>query len=113
MLAPGKIFLIYSGLDIPTVEAVVNFEIPADPADYVHRIGRTARAGRGGLALSIICERDIEVVLNIESKTSNNRFYIDKKLTEFEKLSEDKVLEIFSKVSLAKRVASMVSFFLK
>ena len=59
-----------SGLDIPTVQIVINFDLPADPTDYIHRIGRTARAGRGGLALSLISERDVEILLNIESKTS-------------------------------------------
>ncbi|KAJ2997840.1 hypothetical protein HDV02_005110 [Globomyces sp. JEL0801] len=66
------------GLDIPTVEAVVNYDLPADATDYVHRIGRTARAGRGGMAISIVTERDIQIVLNIEEKTRkdemNSRF---------------------------------------
>ena len=60
------------GLDIPAVSVVINYQLPADPTDYIHRIGRTARAGRGGLSLSIVCERDIELVHNIESKTSKN-----------------------------------------
>lgn len=58
------------GLDIPSVEVVINFDIPCDARDYVHRIGRTARAGRGGLALSLVTEYDIELIKNIEAKTS-------------------------------------------
>jgi ATP-dependent RNA helicase DDX49/DBP8 len=58
------------GLDIPQVEVVLNYQLPSDPADYIHRIGRTARAGRGGMSLSIVTERDIEIVETIEALTS-------------------------------------------
>jgi ATP-dependent RNA helicase DDX49/DBP8 len=57
-------------LDIPTVELVLNYDIPRDPTDYIHRVGRTARAGRGGQALSIVSERDVQLIQNIEAKTS-------------------------------------------
>lgn len=42
------------GLDIPELPHVVNYELPDVPADYVHRIGRTGRAGAGGLAISLV-----------------------------------------------------------
>lgn len=42
------------GLDFDKISHVVNFDLPRSPADYVHRIGRTARAGKGGMALSLI-----------------------------------------------------------
>ncbi|MFV2065231.1 MAG: helicase-related protein, partial [Chloroflexota bacterium] len=42
------------GLDIEALPAVVNFEIPHDPEDYVHRIGRTGRAGMEGIAISLV-----------------------------------------------------------
>ena len=42
------------GLDIDDIDCVVNFDLPRSPADYIHRIGRTARAGKSGVALSFI-----------------------------------------------------------
>ena len=44
------------GLHIPDVEYVINYDLPQDAEDYVHRIGRTARAGASGNALSMACE---------------------------------------------------------
>lgn len=57
-------------MDIPSVEYVLNYDIPKDPTDYIHRVGRTARAGRGGKSISIVSEKDIERVHNIEEHTS-------------------------------------------
>lgn len=88
------------GLDIPQVEAVLNFDVPSAPRDYVHRVGRTARAGRGGEAVTIISERDIELVQAIEAK-------IGKQLTELP-LNESDVLKMLSKVSAAHKAAVMV-----
>ena len=60
----GKIRLLVAsdvaarGLDIPSVSHVFNFDVPGHPEDYVHRIGRTGRAGRDGKALTICSARD-------------------------------------------------------
>ena len=54
------------GLDIDDVDIVVNFELPRDPEDYVHRIGRTARAGRKGQAVTFIGRRDFSLLGRIE-----------------------------------------------
>jgi len=42
------------GIDVPTITHVVNYDLPKFPEDYVHRIGRTGRAGRNGLAISLV-----------------------------------------------------------
>jgi superfamily II DNA/RNA helicase len=54
------------GLDIPEVSHVFNFDVPHHPDDYVHRIGRTGRAGRLGTAISIVCPSDQKSVAAIE-----------------------------------------------
>lgn len=54
------------GLDIDDVDIVVNMELPRDPEDYVHRIGRTARAGRKGKAVTFIGRRDFSLLGRIE-----------------------------------------------
>jgi ATP-dependent RNA helicase DDX49/DBP8 len=58
------------GLDIEDVAMVINWDLPNEPEEYTHRVGRTARAGRGGLAVSFVTERDEERVLKIENRIS-------------------------------------------
>ena len=54
------------GLHVPDVEYVINFDLPQDAEDYVHRIGRTARAGAAGNALSFGCETYVMSLPDIE-----------------------------------------------
>lgn len=56
------------GLDIDDISCVVNFDLPRAPADYIHRIGRTARAGKSGIALSFIGHEDKEHFALIEKR---------------------------------------------
>lgn len=56
------------GLDIPEVSLVLNYDVPQDPDDYIHRVGRTARAGRRGDAVTMVGQRDIERVGAIEAR---------------------------------------------
>ncbi len=60
------------GLDIKGVTDVYNYDIPKDPVEYVHRIGRTARAGREGEAINILASRDYDNFRKITSKLSAN-----------------------------------------
>lgn len=54
------------GLHIPGVTHVFNFDLPQDPEDYVHRVGRTARVGAKGEAISLACERYVYSLMDIE-----------------------------------------------
>lgn len=56
------------GLDIPEVDLIVNYDVPRNPDDYIHRVGRTARAGRKGESVTMVGQRDVELVLAIEAR---------------------------------------------
>ncbi len=60
------------GLDIQKLPHVVNFELPHVPEDYVHRIGRTARAGHDGTAISLVCIDEQKLLKDIESLLKRN-----------------------------------------
>ncbi|GGE75394.1 DEAD/DEAH box helicase [Sphingomonas prati] len=59
------------GLDIKGVSHVINYDIPWHPDDYVHRIGRTGRAGASGKAFSLVTPEDAEAIANIEKLTKS------------------------------------------
>lgn len=83
------------GLDIPEVNLVVNHNIPREPVDYVHRVGRTARAGRRGLAVSMVTPNDVALVQAIEAHTAV-------KWSELE-ADDTKVADIMVQVNTVKR----------
>ncbi len=58
------------GLDVPGITHVINFDLPKQAEDYVHRIGRTGRAGRTGIAISFAGHREYNLVRNIERYTT-------------------------------------------
>jgi superfamily II DNA/RNA helicase len=57
------------GIDVPNITHVVNYDLPKFPEDYVHRIGRTGRAGRNGLAISLVNHAEGMNVKRIERFT--------------------------------------------
>lgn len=65
------------GIDIEDVTLVVNFDIPEQPETYIHRIGRTARAGRRGTALSLCAPEERQLLREIERQTSARITAID------------------------------------
>lgn len=60
------------GLDIDKLPYVVNYELPNVPEDYVHRIGRTGRAGQDGLAISLVSDDESKLLRNIERLLKTN-----------------------------------------
>ena len=55
------------GIDVDNITLVINYNLPEDPRNYIHRIGRTARAGKSGMAISFAVENDIRQLTNIEN----------------------------------------------
>ncbi|GAM25412.1 hypothetical protein SAMD00019534_085870 [Acytostelium subglobosum LB1] len=87
------------GLDIPSVDLVINYDVPLNSKEYIHRVGRTARAGKTGRAITIVTQYDVEIYQRIE-------YCLDKKLEEFP-TEEDTVLVLLERVNDAVRIALM------
>mmetsp|Transcript_9381 Transcript_9381/g.34411 ORF Transcript_9381/g.34411 Transcript_9381/m.34411 type:complete len:470 (-) Transcript_9381:107-1516(-) len=87
------------GLDIPSVDMVINYDVPTNAKDYIHRVGRTARAGRSGRSVTIVTQYDVEIYQKIES-------LLGRKLDLY-KSAEEEVLLLQERVSEAQRLATM------
>tara|TARA_B100000780_G_scaffold35526_1_gene22150 strand:- start:799 stop:1524 length:726 start_codon:yes stop_codon:yes gene_type:complete len=88
------------GLDIPEVDAVINYDIPRAIESYVHRVGRTARAGRSGLSIAMITQYDVDLIGAIET-------HVGVKMQCLECVKEDDVVPILNRVSTASRTAKL------
>ncbi len=80
-----------------SVDLVINFEIPRNSKDYVHRVGRTARAGRSGRAITFVSQYDVELYQRIEA-------LLGKKLPAYA-AEQDTVLMLLQRVQEAQRIA--------
>lgn len=85
------------GLDIDTVDLVINYNVPSTPDDYIHRVGRTCRAGRDGCAITFMEASEKDRLYAIEEQTqrqlSNLRYVIDR-------TNNDRVVRVSEEVIL-------------
>eukprot|EP00158_Paraphelidium_tribonemae_P009473 Partr_v1_DN28876_c1_g1_i2_m34367 putative DEAD (Asp-Glu-Ala-Asp) box polypeptide len=87
------------GLDLPKVDCVINYDIPTNSKTYIHRVGRTARAGRSGKSITIVTQYDVELFQRLEE-------LLDKKMELFPAPS-DAVMILQDRVGEAQRHANM------
>ncbi|KAL2928739.1 DEAD-box ATP-dependent RNA helicase 10 [Bienertia sinuspersici] len=87
------------GLDIPSVDMVINYNIPANSKDYIHRVGRTARAKRSGVAISLVNQYELEWFILIEN-------LVGKKISKHP-AEEEEVLQLLERVNEANRISNM------
>ncbi|CBY18137.1 unnamed protein product [Oikopleura dioica] len=85
------------GLDVPHVDCVINYDVPTNTKDYIHRVGRTARAGRAGKSVTFVSQYDVELYQKIEA-------HIGKKLDQWP-CEKDEVMALKERVDEAKRIA--------
>lgn len=85
------------GLDIPHVDVVINYDLPQHSKDYIHRVGRTARAGRYGKSVTFVTQYDVEMYQKIEH-------LIGKKLPLYD-TEEQEVMILLERVVEAERIA--------
>jgi len=60
------------GLDLPAVSHVINYDVPSNIEEYVHRIGRTARMGRSGTAITFVSEWDFQMLETIQAHVGHD-----------------------------------------
>ncbi|KAI9251507.1 P-loop containing nucleoside triphosphate hydrolase protein [Phascolomyces articulosus] len=88
------------GLDIPSVDIVINYDAPLSSKDYIHRVGRTARAGRSGKSITFVTQYDVELIQRIEKD-------LGRKLDEFPNVDKNDVMLLQERVSDAQRMATL------
>jgi ATP-dependent RNA helicase DDX49/DBP8 len=88
------------GLDIPSVDLVINFELPRVCSDYVHRVGRTARAGRGGQSISFVTQYDVALLQTVEES-------IGQKMVLYDEVKNEDILPLLNVVSKAMQTVQL------
>lgn len=87
------------GIDVKTVDLVINYDVPFEDKNFIHRVGRASRGGKAGLAITLITQYDLERVKKVEER-------IGEKMT-LEELEEDEALENLNKVGNCKKRAEL------
>jgi ATP-dependent RNA helicase DeaD len=73
------------GIDVTNISHIINYDLPSDPENYVHRIGRTGRMGKDGIAISFVTPEQGELLTAIE--ISINKLVQEERMPNFEAYS--------------------------
>lgn len=85
------------GIDVKNIQAVFNYDLPRDDEDYVHRIGRTARAGKSGIALTFVSKNQVQSIKRIER--ANGVLINKREIPTFEELETTRTAIYQEKIS--------------
>ncbi len=101
------------GLDISGVTHVYNFDIPQDPESYVHRIGRTGRAGKSGVAITFVTPREMGYLRIVEETTKKQMTPLnppssDEAILGQQRVAVEQLTEIVSKNELSDYTATCI-----
>ena len=91
------------GLDIPNVDMVINYDLPNHGKEYIHRVGRTARAGKSGQAISFVTQYDVEIYQRIELLLG---YQLPSYVEKHTNVQEETVLIFAERVGEAQRLAT-------
>lgn len=92
------------GLDLPAVNVVIHFELPRETTEYLHRAGRTARAGRTGRSIALVSESEVQLLQAIEAEQN----ILFSEFAAFEGEIEEKIVKSLGKISKAKNEAEIL-----
>lgn len=87
------------GIDVDDITHVINYELPHEPESYVHRIGRTARAGKNGIAISLCDREEVAYLRDIEKVTKRDITIVDEHAYKAEGLNKSSKALLISKSS--------------
>ncbi|XP_014219589.2 uncharacterized protein LOC106647613 [Copidosoma floridanum] len=87
------------GLDIPIVSLVINHNVPNNPKDYIHRVGRTARAGKYGMSITLATQYDLHLIDCIEKMINTKLKVLN--------VDDQEIVNIFTQISVTKREAEI------
>ncbi|KAF2186583.1 P-loop containing nucleoside triphosphate hydrolase protein, partial [Zopfia rhizophila CBS 207.26] len=90
--------IVSRGLDTPSVNIVVNYDLPSDSNTYIHRVGRTARVGKSGQAVTLVSQYDVERFQRLEQ-------VLHQKLTHFP-VNKEEAMAYSDRVNEAQRFAA-------